>query len=86
MKKLYNFRKSMVVGILLAAMLTSALAANAQKKEKVILDTDMVSMLISDGMPQPTSTNAPNCSRWVTFPSITSPQRSDDIYCSMHCC
>ena len=59
MKNLYNFRKSMVAGVLLAAMLTSALTANAQKKEKVILDTDMVEVF-DDGIAMMMLATAPN--------------------------
>ena len=39
-------------------------------------DTDRFSMPMSDGTPQPTSTNAPNGSKWVTRAAVTSPGRS----------
>ena len=59
MKKLYNLRKTMVASVLLAAMLTTALTANAQKKEKVILDTDMVEVF-DDGIAMMMLAKAPN--------------------------
>ena len=40
-------------------------------------DTDRFSMPMSDGTPQPASTNAPNGSRCVTRAGITSPGRRE---------
>ena len=54
-----RFHHFITVGILVAAMLTVSLTANAQKKEKVILDTDMVEVF-DDGIAMMMLAKAPN--------------------------
>ena len=50
----------------------------------VMRETDMASIGISEGRPQPMSTKHPKGSRCVTFAGITSPDVSVLIYRSMH--
>ena len=47
-----------------------------------IRDTEMLSMGIRDGMPQPMSTKQPNGSRWVTQAGRMSPGRHASRYCA----
>ena len=50
-----------------------------------ILETEIASIGISEGIPQPTSTKQPNCSRWVTLAGIISPGVKLSMYSDLHC-